>query len=120
MNIKDVLKDNAKKVNNNYDGELEVADDWGEDDWGMDGDDEDIESVDYKKANLNKLSDAQLAKHKQLMDKDFSVNQLKPGDPGFVYDKRVEFGRDGNDSPLEDDSWGEEEDEEVVAKGNAV
>lgn len=45
---------------------------------------------------------------------------MKPGDPGFEYDKRVEFGRGGNESPLEDDSWGEESDEEVVAKGNAV
>lgn len=44
------------------------------------------------------------------MDKGFTANQLKPGDPGFVYDKRVEFGRKANDSPLEDDSWGEESD----------
>jgi len=33
--------------------------------------------------NLNKLSDNELAKHKRAMDKDFNVNQLKPGDAGF-------------------------------------
>ena len=41
--------------------------------------------------NLNKLSDTELAAHKKAMDRDFSKNQLKPGDPGFVYDKVVEF-----------------------------
>ena len=39
------------------------------------------------------------------MDKDFGAKQLKPGDPGFVYDKVVEFKK--NEGPLEDDSWGE-------------
>lgn len=47
---------------------------------------------------------------------------MKPGDQGFEYDKRVEFGKnDGNESPLEDDSWGAESDEEVAKnKNNAV
>jgi centrosomal protein CEP19 len=40
------------------------------------------------------------------MDRDFSKNQLKPGDPGFVYDKVVEFKK--TSAPLEDDSWGED------------
>ena len=39
------------------------------------------------------------------MDKDFGAKQLKPGDPGFVYDKVVEFKQ--AEGPLEDDSWGE-------------
>lgn len=39
------------------------------------------------------------------MDKDFGAKQLKPGDPGFVYDKVVEFKK--AEGPLEDDSWGE-------------
>lgn len=73
LNIKDVLTHNATKLNNNqYDGEIEVNDDWGEDDWG--DEEEDIGNVEYKKANLNKLSDAQLAAHKKLMDKDFGKN----------------------------------------------
>ena len=41
------------------------------------------------------------------MDKEFTQNQLKPTDPGFVYDKRVEFKRG---ETLENDSWGEESD----------
>jgi hypothetical protein len=43
------------------------------------------------------------------MDEKFNKNQLKPGDPGFVYDKRVEFTKKANDD--EDDegenSWDE-------------
>ena len=50
------------------------------------------------------------------MEKDFSKNQLKPGDPGFEYDKRITFDKNDNDEPLEDDSWGEESDDEVMPK----
>ena len=39
------------------------------------------------------------------MDQNFSKNQLKPGDPGFVYDKRVEFTKKANDKV--DESWDE-------------
>ena len=42
------------------------------------------------------------------MDKNFNANQLKPGDPGFEYDKRIDFTKGGRDSPLGEDSWGEE------------
>lgn len=30
-------------------------------------------------------------KYKKNMDKDFEKNKLKPGDEGYVYDKRQEF-----------------------------
>ena len=53
------------------------------------------------------------------MEKDFTKHQLKPGDDGFQYDKRITFEKDNE--PLEDDSWGEEsddEDQEVAAKNN--
>ncbi len=30
------------------------------------------------------------------MDEKFSKNALKPGDPGFEYDKRVEFKKSDN------------------------
>lgn len=101
---------NTQKINNQaYDGEIEVADDWG-DDWGEDEDGGDIGDVDYTKKDLNKLSDAELARHKRAMDKNFNANQLKPGDAGFEYDKRIEFPKGGDDSPLEDDSWGAESD----------
>lgn len=42
------------------------------------------------------------------MEEDFSKNNLKPGDAGFVYDKRIEF---GNGEKV-DDGWDEDEDGE--------
>lgn len=114
LNIKDVLNGSAaQKLNNQYDGEIEVDDDWG-DDWGED-EEEEIKEVD-KKLNLNKLSDAQLAAHKRAMDKDFNANQVRPGDPGYVYDKVVDFANAGRDSPLGDDSWGEESEADAEAQ----
>jgi hypothetical protein len=111
LNIKSVLNGNAAaKVNNSnkYDGEIEINDDWG-DEWGSDQEsDKPANNFDYKKQNLNKLSDKELAKHKAAMDNNFK--QLKPGDEGFEYDKRVEFNKNDNAGGLEDDSWGEESD----------
>ena len=37
------------------------------------------------------MSDFQLQRHKQNMEKEFSKNVLKPGDKGFEYDKRVDY-----------------------------
>ena len=42
------------------------------------------------------------------MEEKFIKNALKPGDPGFVYDKRVDF----KSMPKQDNSW-DEEDEDV-------
>jgi centrosomal protein CEP19 len=39
------------------------------------------------------------------MDEKFNKNQLKPGDPGFVYDKRIEFVAQSR----EDASWDEDD-----------
>ena len=72
----------------------EDSNEWG-DDWGFEEvdkkKDNNLEDFDYENTNLNKLSDAELAKHKKKMDEKFNKNILKPGDSGFVYDKRVEF-----------------------------
>jgi hypothetical protein len=72
-----------------------------------------LDKFDYKNTNLNKLSDYELKMHKMKMDEDFSKKQLKPGDPGFEYDKRVKF--DYADDELEDNSWDEadNDDEEI-------
>ena len=40
------------------------------------------------------------------MDEQFAKNKLKPGDPGFVYDKVVEFNRDEQEQ--ESNSWDED------------
>lgn len=50
-----------------------------------------IDGFDYANADLNKLSNAELAKHKQAMERNFLNNQKKPGDEGFVYDLRRDF-----------------------------
>ncbi|XP_023332792.1 uncharacterized protein LOC111704703 isoform X2 [Eurytemora carolleeae] len=41
--------------------------------------------------DLNKLSDKELRRRKEIMDLSFEKNNIKKGDPGFVYDKKVEF-----------------------------
>ena len=46
-----------------------------------------------KNKNLNQLGDAELAAHKRAMDIEFNKKQLKPGDPGFQYDKVVDFSK---------------------------
>ena len=40
--------------------------------------------------DMNKLSDEQLQRRKELMDINFKKNQVKFGDPNYVYDKQVD------------------------------
>lgn len=49
------------------------------------------ESKIYDNSELNGLSDDELERVKEKMDRNFSKRQLKPGDSEFVYDKQVEF-----------------------------
>ncbi|PNW74679.1 hypothetical protein CHLRE_12g487350v5 [Chlamydomonas reinhardtii] len=65
--------------------------------------------------DLNKVSEVELKIAKQVMEEDFKKNQLRPGDPGYVYDKQVEFtpAAEANDW---DDSG--DEDEEPAAAGS--
>ena len=86
---------------------MDEDDDWG-DDWGLD-DAEDIDIKDQKK-NLNKLNNEELDKYKKEMDKEYKKHYVDPKDPGFVYDKRVDFTSKQN-AKL-DDSWDEEDDYE--------
>jgi centrosomal protein CEP19 len=41
------------------------------------------------------------------MENVFAANVVKPGDPGYVYDKQVEF-----TTPTQANEWDDEEDEE--------
>lgn len=106
LNVKDVF-DPHKLDEMNKD-----EDDWGmSDDWG---DSKALKEVKLDKhelqsKNLNKLDNEELAAYKRAMDKEFMAKQLKPGDPGFVYDKVVDFSKNRADGPLEDDSWGEDD-----------
>ncbi|CAD8185432.1 unnamed protein product [Paramecium octaurelia] len=46
---------------------------------------------DLENLNLNKLNVEEVQKVKEKMDVKYVKNLLKPGDPGFVYDKQVEY-----------------------------
>ena len=84
---------------------------WGEsgDDWNLQQSDRDlgidIKSRDYQRENLNKLSDEELARRKRMMDKDFEKNRLQPGDPGFVYDKVVDFTKKNDQASEYSEDW---------------
>jgi hypothetical protein len=94
------------EIDNEYYDEDDNDDDgWG-DDWGAPKKKVDMKNFDYANTNLNKLSDAELALHKQKMDLNFHKNQLKPGDPGFQYDKRIDFTK--KTSQQKDTSWDED------------
>ena len=83
------------------------------DDWGELKKEVKLDKNELKSKNLNQLDNEELAAYKRAMDKEFVAKQLKPGDPGFVYDKVIDFSKKNDDGPMEDDSWGEDE-EEVV------
>ena len=55
---------------------------------------ENLDNFDYRRVDLNKLPDEKIKAHKAAMDVKFKENTVKKGDPGFKYDKRVDFNRD--------------------------
>lgn len=57
--------------------------------------------------DLNKVTDIELKMAKQKMDEEFSKNRLKPGDPGFEYDKQIEFG-----PPTAKNEWDDDDDDD--------
>lgn len=63
-----------------------------------------MEDINYDNFDLNKLSTEELKKHKDRMEIGFRKNSLKPGDPGFKYDKQETFDpTESNDWDMEDD-----------------
>ncbi len=46
--------------------------------------------------DMNKLSDQELQRRKEIMDVNFAKNQIKVGDPDFVWDKKVVVWRIGS------------------------
>eukprot|EP00347_Sterkiella_histriomuscorum_P001504 403371780 len=104
-----VGKDGAIEISND-DFNDDEGDAWG-DDWGDTKKKEniDFDKIDYSNYNLNKLSTEQIEAHKKKMDEKFSKNQLKPGDNGFQYDKRIEFKKADTTKKM-DTSWDEGED----------
>ena len=63
--------------------------------------------------DMNKLSDEQLQRRKELMDINFEKNRIQPGDKDYVYDKQVDFdkvdkvesGWDDNEENEDSDFW---------------
>lgn len=71
---------------------------------------DDLKDFDYSNTDLNKCGDYELKRHKLNMDKGYAKNILKKGDPGFEYDKRVDFSKSGKMDELAENSWDEGED----------
>ncbi|GLI58883.1 hypothetical protein VaNZ11_000652 [Volvox africanus] len=61
--------------------------------------------------DLNKVTEVELKLAKQAMEEDFKKNQLRPGDPGYVYDKQEEFG-----PPTEVNDWDETDDDDGLSE----
>jgi hypothetical protein len=57
--------------------------------------------------DLNKVSEEENARAKEIMSARFEKNRLQPGDAGYVYDKRVDFS--GPTAPAD---WDDDEEEE--------
>jgi centrosomal protein CEP19 len=49
---------------------------------------------------------------KHVMNEGYEAHRLRPGDSGYEYDKRVDFGE-----PEEDNDWDEDDDEDEAAEG---
>lgn len=58
--------------------------------------------------DLNKLDTEQLDKKKEIMDLSFNKNAVRPEDPSFVYDKRVDY----EDHEKIESAWDQQEDDD--------
>ncbi|KPA76858.1 hypothetical protein ABB37_07654 [Leptomonas pyrrhocoris] len=54
--------------------------------------------------DLNDADDVTLREFKEVMNEGFNKNVIKPGDPGYVYDKRLEVTKSAQQSEWDDDS----------------
>lgn len=52
--------------------------------------------------DLQKVSEEQLKAAKQVMDVAFQAARLRPGEPGYEYDRRVEFEADDDSNSWDD------------------
>merc|ERR1712218_40433 len=60
--------------------------------------------------DLNKLTDNELKKKKQIMDLTFNKNSVVKDHPDFIYDKRVEFNPNGGKGDWDSDNDNDEDD----------
>ena len=74
--------------------------------------DNEIQGINLKEDNLNKLDDEKLNEVKKQMNSSFEHNQVKPGDSNWKYDIEVDFGSDLNDvGKIESAGWDDEDDD---------
>ena len=64
-----------------------------------------LPGADY--GDLQRVSEVELRRAKEDMNKGFEQNALRPGDPGYEYNKEVDFG-----SAVEESGWDDEESDE--------
>jgi len=63
--------------------------------------------------NMNKLTDIELKRRKEIMDLTFEKNSIGKGHPDFVYDKQIEF------KPSKDaGGWDDESDEDQTPRNS--
>ena len=60
--------------------------------------------------DMNKLSDEQLQRRKELMDINFEKNRIQPGDKDYIYDKQVDFGQPEVESGWDNEDGNEDSD----------
>lgn len=58
-----------------------------------------------RNVNLNKADDDTIKEFKEVMDIKFQENALKPGDPGYIYDKRIDV------KPVAKSEWDDSDDD---------
>lgn len=61
------------------------------------------ELADILSVDLNRVSEEENIKAKKRMDAVFEAQRIKPGDEGFVYDKRADFAPPQQVSEWDDD-----------------
>lgn len=70
------------------------------------------------KLDLQKADEDVVTKAKEIMEEDFEKNALRPGDEGYVHDKRVEFDIAEGPGDWDEDSEEEEESPDIRSPGN--
>lgn len=71
-------------------------------DSAADMDESSLDAGNLHEIDLNRCSDELNQKAKAIMSQEFESKRLKPGDPDFVYDKRIDF------EPTESNEWDED------------
>ena len=64
--------------------------------------------------DLNKMTDNELKRQKQIMDISYEKNSIGKDHPDYVYDKQVEFDKPGEQAEWDEDSDNDDNDDDYV------